>query len=324
MQQATVNLLADMGAQPATVISGLNTAGSSTDTTAPTSTITSPAAGAAVADGTRLTVQRHGHSGRRFGRGRRRGVDRRRRDLAPDHHAERRGQHHVDLLVGRPRQPVDHHCDRAPSTTTATSRRRPRARSSTSAARARSGAPTSPPGTSTRTTVNAIELGVKFTSDVAGSISGIRFYKATANTGTHIGNLWTSSGTLLGHRDLHGGDGERLAAGRLLQPGRRSRRTPPTSRRYYAPKGHYSADSRPTSTVHRAPGSVPGASPTRRRCTRSAARPRAATGSTGTASSSTFPTQTFNGENYWVDVSFAPSAAATAPAQADRRGGDGP
>ena len=28
-------------------------------------------------------------------------------------------------------------------------------------------------------------------------ISGIRFYKGSANTGTHIGNLWSSSGTLL-------------------------------------------------------------------------------------------------------------------------------
>ena len=44
---------------------------------------------------------------------------------------------------------------------------------------------------------SAVELGVKFQSDVAGTITGIRFYKAAANTGTHIGNLWTSSGTLL-------------------------------------------------------------------------------------------------------------------------------
>src|SRR5262249_55669221 len=43
MQQATVNLLADMGAQPATLMSGLVAATASTDATAPTSTITSPA-----------------------------------------------------------------------------------------------------------------------------------------------------------------------------------------------------------------------------------------------------------------------------------------
>ena len=44
---------------------------------------------------------------------------------------------------------------------------------------------------------SAVELGVKFKSDVAGTITGIRFYKAAANTGTHVGNLWTSNGTLL-------------------------------------------------------------------------------------------------------------------------------
>ena len=37
------------------------------------------------------------------------------------------------------------------------------------------------------------ELGVKFKSDIDGFITGIRFYKGAANTGTHIGNLWTST-----------------------------------------------------------------------------------------------------------------------------------
>ncbi len=41
------------------------------------------------------------------------------------------------------------------------------------------------------------ELGVKFRSDVNGYVTGIRFYKAATNTGTHVANLWTSTGTLL-------------------------------------------------------------------------------------------------------------------------------
>ena len=40
-------------------------------------------------------------------------------------------------------------------------------------------------------------MGVKFKSDTYGFVSGIRFYKASTNTGTHIGNLWTSTGQLL-------------------------------------------------------------------------------------------------------------------------------
>ena len=44
---------------------------------------------------------------------------------------------------------------------------------------------------------NAVSLGVKFRSDVNGFITGIRFYKGSANTGTHVGSLWTSGGQLL-------------------------------------------------------------------------------------------------------------------------------
>ena len=55
MQQATVNLFADMGAQPATLHARARRGrDESTDTTAPTSTITSPPA--TVADGTRVTL----------------------------------------------------------------------------------------------------------------------------------------------------------------------------------------------------------------------------------------------------------------------------
>ena len=44
---------------------------------------------------------------------------------------------------------------------------------------------------------SAIEVGVKFRADVDGFITGIRFYKSTTNTGTHVGNLWLSDGQLL-------------------------------------------------------------------------------------------------------------------------------
>ena len=40
--------------------------------------------------------------------------------------------------------------------------------------------------------------GIKFTSSSNGWITGIRFYKGPNNTGTHVGSLWSSSGTLLG------------------------------------------------------------------------------------------------------------------------------
>ena len=45
--------------------------------------------------------------------------------------------------------------------------------------------------------VAAVELGVRFRSDVNGVIMAIRFYKAATNTGTHVGNLWTNTGSRL-------------------------------------------------------------------------------------------------------------------------------
>jgi hypothetical protein len=55
-QQATVNVLADMGVQPGTPDASLAPATQSTDTIAPTSTITSPLPGAVVAHSTVVTV----------------------------------------------------------------------------------------------------------------------------------------------------------------------------------------------------------------------------------------------------------------------------
>ena len=56
MQQATVNLLADMGVQPATLQADLSAAAASIDTTAPVSTMTSPLSGAALESGVPITI----------------------------------------------------------------------------------------------------------------------------------------------------------------------------------------------------------------------------------------------------------------------------
>jgi len=56
MRQATVNLFADMGAQPATLQGGLLLAAKSTDTIAPISQITSLANGSQVRVGTTVTI----------------------------------------------------------------------------------------------------------------------------------------------------------------------------------------------------------------------------------------------------------------------------
>ena len=66
---------------------------------------------------------------------------------------------------------------------------------------------------------NPVELGVKFSSDISGYITGIRFYKSSANTGTHVGNLWSSTGTLLDTATFTQRDRLGLAAGQLRHPG---------------------------------------------------------------------------------------------------------
>ena len=56
---------------------------------------------------------------------------------------------------------------------------------------------TQTPAGATQTDGLALEMGVKFRTTTAGSITGIRFYKTSGNTGTHTGELYSSTGTRL-------------------------------------------------------------------------------------------------------------------------------
>ena len=88
----------------------------------------------------------------------------------------------------------------------------------------------------------AVELGVKFRSDINGYITGIRFYKGANNTGTHIGNLWTSRGHAAGHRDVHQRDGDRLAAGHASPTPVAITANTVYVASYFAPNGGYAGD----------------------------------------------------------------------------------
>src|SRR5262249_30684848 len=57
--------------------------------------------------------------------------------------------------------------------------------------------PSTTPRTPESNDGGAVELGLKFQSAVPGTALGVRFYKAPHNTGVHVGNLWSSNGTLL-------------------------------------------------------------------------------------------------------------------------------
>ena len=144
----------------------------------------------------------------------------------------------------------------------------------------------------------AAELGMKFRSDLAGVVTAVRFYKAAANTGVHIGNLWSSTGTLLGtvtfsNESASGWQQESFAAPIPIA----ANTTYIVS--YYAPTGHYSLNSAffASSGVDNAPLH---------------ALSEAIDGPNGVyaySAASAFPNQTFNSSNYWVDVVFAESVA---------------
>jgi hypothetical protein len=185
MQQATVNLLADMGVQPATLAAGLVPATASTDTVAPASTITAPAPGATVPAGAPVTVTGTASDG---GGGRVGGVE-------------------VSVDGGTTWHPASGRASWSYTFTPSGGSVTIRSRAVDDSANLEtptpgvtvnsSGSRSCPCTIWDASATPAVELGVKFRTDVAGYVTGIRFYKASTNTGTHVGSLWTTSGTRL-------------------------------------------------------------------------------------------------------------------------------
>ena len=104
---------------------------------------------------------------------------------------------------------------------------------------------------------NALELGVKFTTDTAGTISGVRFYKYAQNTGTHVGNLWSSTGTKLATVTFSGESGSGWQQATFATPVAVNANTTYVVS-YHTDKGYY-ADNQAglTAAVDRAPLHVP-------------------------------------------------------------------
>ena len=161
------------------------------------------------------------------------------------------------------------------------------------------------PGTADSGDPASIEVGVKFKTDTFGSVTGIRFYKASTNTGTHIGNLWTSTGQLLASATFTGESASGWQQVNFAQPVPLNPNTTYVAS-YFAPKGHYSQDG--VLLLHNSPA---GADAT---ITNVDSPPLHALRNTNGvvngvysyAGSSTFPTSTLNAANYWVDAVFSP------------------
>ncbi|MFN7141594.1 MAG: DUF4082 domain-containing protein, partial [Limisphaerales bacterium] len=155
---------------------------------------------------------------------------------------------------------------------------------------------------------DAVELGLKFRSAIPGNITGIRFYKGSENTGTHIGRLWTADGTLLASVVFANETPSGWQSQLLTTPVPIAANTTYIVS-YNAPQGRYAADvSYFASTGHE---NYPLQAPS-----------SGQVGGNGVyryGPSGSFPDQTFNAANYWVDVEFqsntAPIVANTIPNQ---------
>ena len=56
-----------------------------------------------------------------------------------------------------------------------------------------------------------LEVGMKFTSSVAGQITALKFYRSASDTGQDVLDLWSSTGTKFRQRDIHKHRRKRLA-----------------------------------------------------------------------------------------------------------------
>jgi len=306
MQQATINLFADMGAQPASLQVGADPSkplvamAKSSDLMAPVATVGSPAGGSSVGSGDRVVIT---GTAADSGGGIVAGVE-----LSVDGGATWRaaqgasswsfewtpGALGLKTVLVRAIDDSGNLQNPATMLTVTVD-----GGSCPCTSLWRSGTVPAVPDVDDPSPVN---LGLKFRSDVNGFIKGVRFYKGAGNLGTHEGQLWTSTGTLLaeatfanetdsGWQEVQFDSAVPIAANATYIVS------------YHTNVGHYSANGGYFNTAG------VDASPLH----------AAATGPAGgngvyLYGAAGFPTQTFNGTNYWVDVVFD-STPDTAPPQ---------
>ena len=141
-----------------------------------------------------------------------------------------------------------------------------------------------------------IELGLKFRADSSGSITGIRFYKAITNTGTHTGSLWTSGGTLLARATFAGEAASGWQQADFTAPVAITANTVYVAS-YHTNAGRYSDD--PNYFTSKGVDNAP--------LHALAAGVSGANGVYAYGPASVFPNQDWNSSNYWVDVVFSTS-----------------
>jgi hypothetical protein len=147
-----------------------------------------------------------------------------------------------------------------------------------------------------------IEVGMKFRSSEDGYITALRFYKQPNNTGSHVGHLWTSTGTKLAEVEFADETAEGWQEAALVDA------VPITADTTYVVSYHSGNGRFGFSPGYF--GSQVGTGPL-------TAPSAAASGGNGVYryGAGGFPTETYNATNYWVDAKFerTPPADTRAP-----------
>ncbi|RSM46146.1 hypothetical protein DMB66_50150 [Actinoplanes sp. ATCC 53533] len=147
----------------------------------------------------------------------------------------------------------------------------------------------------------AVELGVRFSADINGFVTGIRFAKPVENTGSHVGRLWGTDGALLAEVAFTDETAEGWQEATFDQPVAVTANTTYIAS-YYTPTGNYVSTedyfssgrdffSRPLRTAHL---STPG-------------QPYTGAGVYRYGVGGGFPDQTWHDSNYWVSPVFTAS-----------------
>ena len=151
------------------------------------------------------------------------------------------------------------------------------------------------PATASDPDSSSVQLGLTFYSDVAGSVTAVRFYKGSGNTGTHVGQLWTSTGTSLANATFTGETSTGWQQANFASPVHIAANTNYVIS-YLAPNGYYADDQYYSwSTLSAAPLHVSGASP----------------GVFAYGSTNAFPKGVWNSSNYFVDLVFVPDSVSS-------------
>jgi hypothetical protein len=191
MQQFEVNMLAFMGVQPTTLMSGLVASAGRTDTTPPTAAVTSPAPGSSIANGASVTL-----TGTAADVG----------GMVAAVEVSVDGGETWHLATGTTSWSytyVQHGIGAASALVRAVDDSANYAATPVTASYTVTGPQYTILGASTPAVADSgdpsgVELGLQFTAAQSGQIAGVRFYKAAKNTGTHIGHLWSAGGAELG------------------------------------------------------------------------------------------------------------------------------